>query len=152
MSGRTHRHSLELTGKGDVASGGFHGLTLPLTNLTDPNTSGQISYAEGSGIVTNSPIKISHVDILPAALSVTSNKAAISQSVAIITQDNTTGGQACLELNQDDTNVVPIKITDAAGSCLVDGLQTPSSGTAMADFGMIITIGASDYAIPVLPH
>ena len=81
-------------------------------------------------------------------LDINRDYAAASYSVVRITQDSTTGAQPCLELNQDDTNVVPLKLTDATGSCLMDGVN--QGGTAVSDWSFAITIGSSDYIIPLI--
>ena len=62
---KTHRSALELTETGASPSGGTHGLYLPTANLTDVDTSGQLSYAEGSGVVSKSPITIVNSDAVP---------------------------------------------------------------------------------------
>lgn len=145
----TNRFALSLYGDG---AEGASGLYLPTANLTDPDTTGQITYAEGTGIVIKGQLVSRYTGVDGYVLDFSRNVAAASYPTARFVQDSTTGAQAALELQQDDTNVVPLKITDATGSCLIDGFASPTGSTAMADFGFAITIGTSDYIIPLIPH
>ena len=147
---KTHRSALELYEDGTT---GATGLYLPTANLTDPDTSGQITYAEGTGIVTLSPIKIINTtDIGASILDINANQSAKTASAVKITQDHTTGAQVCLELDQDDTNVPILKITETTGSSLVNDIAYAVAGSAIADFAFAVTVGSSTYLVPLIDY